>query len=377
MIKYLLFLLLIPMTLFAHEGHDNAAKAPASTSAYFSSEASSDKYELLIKYKTIPVGKEGVFRLFVTDVLTNAPVNANELKATVSGNADLKLTVSKVDTGVFEIKGTFPEKKVYNISVSLNSLLGADLLLIKDVETGKEAPQPSLEAAHAHWYSSNWFIGLISLLAGMAVMFFLMKRPNRRVVVTTAIFLLLFPTATTNYLSAHGDDDHGAKKAGTSSGPSNTFIVEKETQFLFNILTQKVVVGNFNQSTEVLGTIVPSPKGMAVIQSPQTGKIVSIRTTVGQSVSAGQVLAVIEQQVDAGTQVNILTQKNTVDAEFNAAKAQYDRLRDIADIVAKKDLTEAKARFETAAKNKKLFAANASGNVSSTKMITLTSPISG
>ncbi|MEJ7675609.1 MAG: biotin/lipoyl-binding protein [Chitinophagaceae bacterium] len=48
---------------------------------------------------------------------------------------------------------------------------------------------------------------------------------------------------------------------------------------------------------------------MAVIQTPQTGKIVSIRATVGQRVSAGQVLAVIEQQVDAGTQISIISQK--------------------------------------------------------------------
>jgi RND family efflux transporter MFP subunit len=208
-------------------------------------------------------------------------------------------------------------------------------------------------------------------------MFFLMKRTNRKVVATTAIFLLLFPISTTNYIAAHEGDDHGAKKGVTSSGPSNTFIVEKETQFLFDILTQKVVLGNFNQSTEVLGTVVPSAKGRAVIQSPQTGKIVSIRTTVGQSVSAGQVLAIIEQQVDAGTQVSILTQRNSVDAEYNAAKAQYERLKDIADIVAKKDLTEAKARFETAAKNKRLFEANSAGNINSTKMITLTSPVNG
>ena len=367
------------MALFAHEGEDHGAgkKAIAGAVAYFSSEASSDKYELLIKYKTSPVAKEGSFRLFITNVITNAPVNANELKATVSGNADLKLSVIKVDTGVYEIKGTFPDKKVYNISVSLNSPLGADLLLVKNIEAGKEVPQPEVEEAHQHWYSSNWFIGLISLLAGMAVMFFVMRIRNKKLVAATIILLLLLPTATTNYLSAHEGEDHGAKKAGSASGPSNTFIVEKETQFLFDILTQKVAVANFNQSTEVLGTIVPSPKGMAVIQSPQTGKIVSIRTTVGESVVAGQVLAIIEQQVDAGTQVNILTQKNAVDAEYNAAKAQYDRLRDIADIVAKKDLTEAKARFETATKNKRLFAANASGNVGSTKMITLTSPISG
>jgi RND family efflux transporter MFP subunit len=75
--------------------------------------------------------------------------------------------------------------------------------------------------------------------------------------------------------------------------------------------------------------------------------------------------------------VSILTQRNSVDAEYNAAKAQYERLRGIADIVAKRELTEAKARFETAARNKRLFEENAAGGIQSTKLITLTAPISG
>lgn len=379
MIKKILFLILIPFAVFAHGGDDHAGekKAIVRGASNFSSEAVSDKYELLIKYQTIPVGKEGIFTLYITDYATNKPVVTTELTVTVSGNADVKLTMQKIDSGVYEIKGIFPEKKKYNISVSLNSSLGADLLLIKDIETGKEIVQEEEAEEHAHWYGSNLFYAGLGLLAGIIVMYFLMKRTNKRVAAVGIIALLLLPTAITNYTAAHGGEDHAVKKSGNASGPSHSFLVEKETQFLFDILTQKVGTGNFNQSTEVLGTIVPSPKGMAVIQTPQTGKIVSIRATVGQRVFAGQVLAVIEQQVDAGTQISIISQKNTVESEYNAAKAQYDRLRGIADIVAKKDLTEAKARFETAVKNKRLFEANARGNLNSTKMITLTAPITG
>jgi len=378
MMKKILFLLLLPFSLFAHEGEDHSKdkKEESGGLAYFSSEASSDIYELLIKYETLPVGKEGKLKLFVTNFLTNQPIDPTQLNVSVSGNADLKLTLLKLDSGIYELKGIFPEKKLYNISVSLNSRLGADLLLIKDIEIGKELEIHEDGEEHKHWYSSNLFYIITGSLIGMIVMYLLMRTRNRRSVTISIIILLLLPASTANYLSAHGGEDHGAKK-GTAGTASHVVTVEKETQFLFDILTQKVGVGNFNQSTEVLGTIVPSPKGMAVIQTPQTGKIVSIRTTPGQKVAAGQVMAVVEQQVDAGTQISILSQKNTVEAEYNAAKAQYDRLRSIADIVAKKDLTEAKARFETAAKNKRLFDANAGGNLRSTKMITLTAPISG
>ena len=183
--------------------------------------------------------------------------------------------------------------------------------------------------------------------------------------------LIFFPTAIYNKVSAH--DDEGGKTGGALS---NTFVI-KETQFLFNIKTQKIETSDFSNATEVLGTVVPSPQGRAMVQSPQTGKIVSLNVNVGQRVSAGQTLAVIEQQVDAGTQINILSQKNSVDAEYNAAKAQFDRLKSIADIAAKKDVTEAEARYQTALRNKGLFNANAGRNAGNTRMITLTAPISG
>ncbi|MBC7868139.1 MAG: efflux RND transporter periplasmic adaptor subunit, partial [Gloeobacteraceae cyanobacterium ES-bin-316] len=151
----------------------------------------------------------------------------------------------------------------------------------------------------------------------------------------------------------------------------------KETQFLFNILTTKNITGDFKESSVVLGTITAAPAGMAVIQSPQPGKIVSLRVAPGERVSSGQVIAVIEQLVDPGTQINILSQRNTLNSEYEAARAQYERLKAIEDIAAKKDVTEARARFESARKNKALFESNTGSNTGNTKRITLTSPVSG
>ncbi len=373
--KILILLLLIPSLVFAHGGedHGDAKKEGAKPAAYFSSEAVSDVYELLAKYQPLMPGKEATLKLFVSDFNSNAPVDSATLQIAVADNPNIKLVVTQIDKGVYEVKGIFPDKKSYNLTVSINSSLGPDLILLNEIAVGKELEKP-VAAVHAdtHWYQSTWFFGIAGLLVGLLLMFFVMKRTNRKVAASIIILLCLLPTATYNTVSAH--DEPAAKSGGTIS---NTFLVEKETQFLFGILTQKIETGDFNQSTQVLGTIIPSSQGRAVIQSPQAGKIVSLKVSVGQRVSSGQVLAVIEQQVDAGTQINILSQRNTVDAEFNAAKAQYDRLKAIEDIAAKKDVTEAKARYETAFKNKQLFTANAGRSTGNTKMITLTAPISG
>ena len=370
-------LVLVPFMILGHDGEDhNNANKPATTAVgYFSSEAFSDKYELLMKYASIMPGKEAVLRLFISNYNTNQPIDTASIQLSVSGNSNIKLLAHRMDRGIYEVSGIFPEKKNYNITININSPLGADLLLFKDIAIGKELPLEMTTATERKsWYQSNWFYGIIGLVFGVVCMYLVMKKRNRKMASALLLMFCLIPTAGYYNVRAHDGHDEAGAKAGSLS---SAFIVEKESQFLFNILTEKVSLNDLNQSVQVLGTVVPSPQGRAVIQTPQTGKILSLRVNVGQRVSAGQVLAVIEQQVDAGTQIDILAQGNTVDAEYTAAKAQYERLKSIEDIAAKKDVTEAKARYETAARNKRLFDANTGRNIGSTKMITLTAPISG
>ena len=385
MIKKIIFLLLIPFSVFAHDGedHGNTKKTGTKSATYFSSEAVSDVYELLFKYQPLSPGKEAVLKLYVSDFSTNIPVDSAVVQITVADNPNIKLTVKQVDKGVYEVSGIFPAKKAYNLTVNINSALGPDLILIKDIEIGKELAVIHDEAAVTkHWYQSSLFYVMISLLAGMLLMFFIMRKRSRKVASAIIILFCLLPTATYNTASAHnGEDEAGGKSGGSLSG---TFIVEKETQFLFNIVTQKIETGDFSQSTQVLGTVVASPQGKAVIQSPQTGKIISLKVNPGQSVSAGQVIAVVEQTIDAGTQSAIVAQnsdwrakRNQVEAEYTAAKIQYDRLMKIEDIAAKKDITEAKARLEQAEKNKTLYQNIPLQKVQAAKFFSLVSPITG
>lgn len=370
---------LLPVMAWAHgdEDHGDAKKTAASPTSYFSTEAVSEIYEVLLKYSPIVPGKESSLRLYLSEYNNNKPIDSAKLEITVAGNPNIKITVVRVDKGVFELKAVFPEKKAYNLVVNINSYAGIDLIQLNNIEAGKELAVATTETgSHSHWYSSNWFFGLIGLLIGLLIMFFINKSRSRKMIAGAIILFCLLPTATYNPVSAHGGEDHGdGAKAG--GGSSTTFIVEKETQFLFNIQTVKIGTGDFNESTVFLGTVAAAPQGRAVIQSPQAGKIVSLKVTPGQKVGKGQVVAVIEQQVDAGTQISIVSQSNSVNAEYEAARAQYERLMAIEDIAAKKDITEAKARYESAKRNKALFDANTGKNTGSSKLISLTSPVSG
>ena len=129
--------------------------------------------------------------------------------------------------------------------------------------------------------------------------------------------------------------------------------------------------GNFTESNRLFGTIIPSSNGQAVVTTPQNGTIVSVHAQVGKPVKAGQVVAVVEQSIDAGTQVNMAAERNNLTAEYDAAKKEMDRLKSISDIAAKKDIDEATSRLQKAETNLALFKSR------SGRTMTLTAPISG
>jgi membrane fusion protein, heavy metal efflux system len=366
----------LSFSALAHEGESHGAekKAVANAATYFSSEAASDKYEVLVKYGELVANKEATFQLFLSDAKTNRALDSATVDIKLVGQPNVKLTIARTDTGIYQVKGIFPQNAMYDLQVSINSPKGPDFLQVQKIEIGKKL-EVAVTEEHAHWYSNPWLWAVVGLLVGVTLMYLLMRNRYRKVAASVIVAALLIPTATINPSAAHEGESHGAGVA-KSGGLSNAFIMEKETQFLFDILTQPTGAGNFYQTEELLGTVTASPQGAAVIQTPQTGKIVSLRVTPGQTVSKGQVLAVVQQTVEAATQLDIISQRNQLNAEVKAAKAQYDRLQSIADIAAKKDVIEARARYEAAVQNLRLFNANIGGG-GSTKLVNLTAPISG
>jgi RND family efflux transporter MFP subunit len=93
-------------------------------------------------------------------------------------------------------------------------------------------------------------------------------------------------------------------------------------------------------------------------------------------VAKGELLAVIEPTIDAGSMVSILSEKNNVEAELEAARKEYERLKSIEDIAAKKDVAESEARYQKARENKNLFE-NLSNGKGNARAVFLRSPISG
>jgi len=375
----LLALCLLPIVSLNASGggdHTHAGAKPTgavNAKTYFSAEAISDKHELFLKYQPITIGEQATLQLFISEYSSNKALDSVTFRITSNEDKNLKFVIARADRGHYEIKVTFAEKKVYSLSVSINSNLGPDLLLLQNIEPGKQLPQVAEEHASSLSSSSFFLVG-VGLLAGLLLMFFFMKARYQKLATTLLAGMCLLPTATWQPVIAHEGHGDAGKKGDNFS---NAFEVPKETQFLFDVLTQPVQAGSFAESTKLFGTIIPSSSGQAVVQSPQTGKITSLSVQVGQKVERGQVLATIEPAIDAGSLVNFLAEHNNVDAEIQAAKKEYDRLKAIEDIAAKRDVAEAEARYKKATENKKLFDNLSNGNANNSRSIFLRSPIAG
>lgn len=196
----------------------------------------------------------------------------------------------------------------------------------------------------------------------------------KKIIAATLVLLAIVPLSINELAYADAGEDHGDKKKPTSASISDEFEVPKETQFLFDVRTGFSNYSEYNSIMKLYGKVLPATNGSAQIIAPQNGSVVSLNVTIGEKVGKGQILVVVEQNLSTAEQVQLSTEKSNADAEYDAAKKEYDRLKTIQDIVAKKDFQQSEIRYRTAESNKKIFDNLSSG---SSKLYVIKSPIDG
>jgi RND family efflux transporter MFP subunit len=352
---------------------------------HFAVYGQSDKYELTLYYPEIKAGQEVHLTLFVADYFSNRPIEKAELKISTAENPQQVFEVEILSPGVYELHTTFPENKVYTLNVQIAHANGADLIGIKDVEVGKLLPQPDEHPKKEEEPAQGWpqwltFLG--GLLLGVLLMWFVSKRKNR--VLTTLLLLLSawFSMPGSSPVFAHGDE-HGPESGG---GYGKEVYAPKETQFLFEIQTQPIAVGDYHSATTMYGTIIPASGGFGAVVAPQNGRISRVNVAVGQQVRAGQTLALLEQNVGTPDQVGIASsnsglalQIETARVRVAAAKRELERLQKIADIAAGRDLQAAEAAWHTATAELQTLENKAvsANNEANRRTVALVAPISG
>lgn len=365
----------------SHDDHDHGSAEPAAKEIKIKkSEAVSERYELVLKYEHLHANEAGKLTLYIADVTTNRAVSGAKITLSTSLDSKATFAVKPQKAGVYEIRSMFTKERIFALTIKIEGINGPDLMMLKGVLVGHD------ESEHTHeneetttaWFKNPYVLVFGGLMAGMVLMFLLTRVRNKKLMSVLLIAGSLLPTAQYQpSFAQHEGHSHGDEGVKSSANLSNEFEVPKETQFLFDILTQPLNEGTFNETSQLYGTVVPSSTGQALVQTPQTGRLVSLNTKVGQRVRKGQTLATLEQTLDATAQVSLQTERNSLDAEMIAARKEYDRLKTIEDIAAKRDLNEAEARLRKAEENLKVFNSIAKGSKGNTRMVSLTAPISG
>ena len=196
----------------------------------------------------------------------------------------------------------------------------------------------------------------------------------KKIIIVILVFLALLPLSVNKIAHAHEDELHDNNKAISNPSVLDEFEVLKETQFLFDIHTRVSNNSKYNSILKIYGKVMPATNGSAKIISPQNGTVVSLNVNIGQRVAQGQILAILEQNLNTFEIVQLSTEKNNANAEYESSKKEYERLKSIQDIVAKKDFQLCEIRYKTAETNKKIFDNLTS---SSSKLYSIKSPISG
>lgn len=396
--KHLLFFLsalLLPSLLSAQEAHTHAdgtshaahgdeAAAAKPGADHFTLYAESDKYELTLYYPELTAGQEAHLTLFVADDATNRPIEKAELKISAAENPQQVFEVKPLSPGVYELHTTFPENKNYTLNVQVAHPNGADLIGVKGVNVGAKLRVEATVADVHDDHSSGWLWFVGGLALGMAGMWLVSRRRNR--VLTAALLLASAWLSTPNWnpAFAHGDEPHGPDSG--SGGYGKEVFAPKETQFLFEILTQPIAVGDYQSATTMFGTVVPASGGLGMVSAPQSGRIVRLSAVVGQTVRAGQVLAVLQQNIGTPDQVSIAASNSGLAVQIETAKnrltatqRELERLKKIADIAAGRDVLAAEAAYNAALAElqtieNKVVGSNTTAN---SRTVTLVAPISG
>ena len=204
-----------------------------------------------------------------------------------------------------------------------------------------------------------------------------MKTKHKFLAATAVIGLglaVLLPPPTG--VLAHGGEDHGGGGGGAqpSAGAAlpDAVLLPKESQFLFGVRTALAGYSDTYNRLTLYGTVSAAAGGEGRVVVPQAGRIVRLAAQVGQLVRAGQVLAVLDQTLDATQQIGLSTERANAQAELRAAQQDYARLQTIADIAARKDVVAAELRLRQARQNAGILNGQARN-----RSVTITSPISG
>jgi len=178
----------------------------------------------------------------------------------------------------------------------------------------------------------------------------------------STIFLASFILGLgTGLLPAHDGEDHSGASLSATAGPgmAGPLYVPVETQMLAQIETRAAKRETVANVFRVLGRTIARPEREAVVSAPKSGRLLPVgegaAPGIGDRVEKGQVLAVVEESIDAADLVTIAADRARAaseliesEAELHLSQREYDRVAKLADVVPEKEVAAARSALEVA-----------------------------
>jgi hypothetical protein len=183
--KFLLYILLLLIYggTFAHGGEEHAHPEPSKAESgkpWFTLSGESELYEWVLRYAPVHAGEDAHLTVFISDKVTNEPINKAELMVVAMQDSQVKFSYKQTDVGTYLLETNFPAEKPYSIHIQTKVDGKADEVLLKSVEPGKELPQ-ALEEEHAEANPFWMYAGIgIAFLAGIGLTLLLVNLKGRK-----------------------------------------------------------------------------------------------------------------------------------------------------------------------------------------------------
>ena len=372
-----LVLALLPVTVFADEGHGGHDAPSSALPAAFAPrlEAQSETFELVV------ILEGDKLTLYLDRFATNEPVT----------NAAID-----IESGAFKATAQPGGEGVYTASAEALTEAG-QYPLVFTIRAGGETDllngtldvpsPPGVTSRPHHW--SEWLVWIVGVLTVLAVTAWLLgrrmtrKRPALAIIAVAAVSVLL--AAAT---SVHADEGHGAEqKGGADHAPAGAggnaaaqrladggVFMPKAVQRQIGIRTMLAEMRDLARSIELNGRVIADPNAGGRVQASQSGRIEPGPRglpTLGQRVGKGEVLAYIKPVANAIELGNQRAQLAEITSQHGLTGKKVTRLEALEGSVPQKEIDAARAELASLAERKAAVGASLSNREA------LAAPVSG
>lgn len=332
-------LLSTPSTSYAHgdEDHGAAAVASAPTGAKPRIEARTATIELVAAVDA------DAMTIWIDGWADNAPITNANVNVTIDG----KSQPAKLAGGIY----TVSDAKLETAGAHQVAFLITRAGTVESLSAELNVPEAEAATANGGW--TYWLAAaFIAVLAVIGLIFWRSRKAGAAVTVVALGLLLLQPRP----IQAHGDEDHGAAAATPATIapgevgdaavrlPDGGVFAPKGVQRIIGLRTIVAADGFTTPSANLTGQVIADPRRGGLVQSA-TGGRVSAGTTgiavIGQSVRAGQILAIIEPPLQAIDRASLSRELGDLDQQIALAANRASRLRRLEGVVPRREIEEA------------------------------------